>query len=245
MKYFKYFKLALQTNGNEPVFVEGNSDHVMHLKEIKAGAFSHMIQYLSNHDDHAYSNCDSSIDMLLEAIVTADYLGMDSPYGDFLFFEADIIGFLRTRLLGDHRKVKNKHLQLVETHSAFASGRVWTVLAQAGVRPYLQQYMLDPIFMQKKIAPQCPGDILPQPDEWLRTIKHHRKLRDRNERYALKVMEQVSNTLRQGRVNQHQNKNLAMLDWDAVIYKDPLYIGPKTGTKRKLTDLSREYHFTV
>jgi hypothetical protein len=58
--------------------------------------------------------------------------------------------------LDDHKHVKPRHLALAENHSAFDSRKIWCVLAQAGVRPYLQQYMLDPGYELRHIEPQCP-----------------------------------------------------------------------------------------
>lgn len=174
------------------------------------------------------------------AMICADYLGLDSPGVTLVDFEDYMIGQLRAMLLYDHKQVKVRHLELAETHSAFSSKKIWCVLAQAGVRPYLQQYMLHPGYKLKHIEPQCPGKSAWASDGWIRVIRRHRKLRTDNERYALKVMKEVSKTLLAGRLEQHgKSGSSKTVGWDAVRYHDPLYVGPRFRTT------SLPYQFTV
>lgn len=238
-KHCKYFRTALQTNGAHAVFVEGDVNHVIHLEEIDAAAFSHLIQYASDKTDDAYAYC-AGIDLRLQAIITADYLCLDSPSCTFVDFESKMLHLMRTTLLVDHKKINAKHLELVETHSAFMSKRLWCLFAQAGVRPYLQQYMLDSSYKLEDIEELCPTYTTWAPDGWLKVLKHHRKLRNGNERYALKVMEEVSNTLVSGRLDQKHG----ISNQKTVMYTDPLYTGPRTGGKRKLVT-HLQYQFAV
>lgn len=148
------------------------------------------------------------------------------------------------RLLQDHRKVKAKHLELVNSHSAFKSGRVWSLLAQAGVRPYLQLFMLESTIKQSKIGGQCPAYAMVRPHR-LRTLKHHRKLRAGSDQYALKVMEEVSNALRLDREADFMWHGKGKLVLKApVLHTDPLYRGlrPKLAEKVRYRN---DYLFAV
>jgi hypothetical protein len=240
-KHFKYFKTALQMNGAHAVFVEGEVNHVIHLEEIDAAAFSHLIQYASDLVDGAYANS-QGLDLLIQAIITADYLGLDSPRCTLARFESDMLYLMRKSLLYDHKIINAKHLDLAENHSAFMNKKLWCLLAQAGVRPYIQQYMLDSSDKLEDIEKLCPTYSTWAPDGWLMVLKHHRKLRNGNEQYALKVMKEVSKALhRTGWLDWHSEGEIS--DQNTVLYEEPLYTGLKAEDKPLYS--YREYQFAV
>lgn len=90
---FKYFRLALRENEGQSMFVEGNAGHTIFIEEVNAGAFTHLFNYLQHGETSAYEGQSSSIDLLLEAFITADYLNLDTPKLTFLKFEDEILQF--------------------------------------------------------------------------------------------------------------------------------------------------------
>lgn len=231
-KYFRYFRNALQTKGDESLFVEGEANHEIHLQEIKAEVFSHLFQYVTGdlrHRESCNYKLTTNITTLLEAIIAADYLHLDCEEWNFGGFTNSIHGMIRQLLLGDHSKVVVDHVQLVQTHPAFQSKKIWRLFAKAGVRPYLQQYMLFSSHMDSELSDLVPIGYQTVED-WYDVIRHHIKLRQANDQYALEVMKEVSRTLFIGREEQRRSGDEVS---EAVCYTDPLYKTIEVGSKRK------------
>lgn len=151
------------------------------------------------------SIADRNVVHLLQVAVAADYLGLDH----FAELEAWLNQGFALTVLMDRRKVTQSVLELVRGHDAFRSGLFWRTIIKAGVRPALQEHMLE----------TCDG--LHMLAEWEKTLKHCRKLRRRrrNAEYAAAVLEEITATLMDG-AQRGQQTGLGVDD--ALVYRDPL-----------------------
>ncbi|KAB5551103.1 hypothetical protein GE09DRAFT_1124903 [Coniochaeta sp. 2T2.1] len=114
----------------------------VNLPDITAAAFARLLRWTqadeSDREDAANPpDGDHTIDELLDEIVAASYLGLDSI--DEL--ETHICCLISTILLKDRRKLTAEHILRTETHDAFRhvtnGGGVAKVFRKAGVRPLL------------------------------------------------------------------------------------------------------------
>lgn len=198
---FRYFESALRRDEDQPVFIEGRTDCV-HLEDITTRAFSRLFRFVGT-QPYVYNDC-ADMDHLLDAILAADYLGLKN----FAQHEVHIVERLRLLLLEDRRRLTAAHLELVATHNAFKNTRVWRTFAKAGVKPFLQESMLELEYTSEKGKKHGRDTTFPGrapygegyfPEVWKSILEHCRDLRRSNKDYAADVMEQLSKTLKRGR----------------------------------------------
>jgi hypothetical protein len=174
-------------------------------------------------DLDVFHDC-GTISHLLQAIIAADYLGLEK--GSFTGFENYVIERLAVVLLQDRRKLIPTYLDLVETHCAFRNKKIWRFFGKAGVRPFLQEFMKEGPDKETDFGAITSRDTIPrrghpQQEAWLEILRHCAELRKCNKAYALEVTEQVSSTLQLGRrweSGKHFKKG-------PVVYEDPVLGG--------------------
>ncbi|KAB5580197.1 hypothetical protein GE09DRAFT_1279172 [Coniochaeta sp. 2T2.1] len=197
---FEFFRNELQSNEDA---ADDDNDAPkgaprVHLPDITAAAFARLVRWTqadeSDREDAANPpDGDHTIDELLDEIVAASYLGLDSI--DEL--ETHICCLISTILLKDRRKLTAEHIKRTETHDAFKhvtnGGGVARVFRKAGVRPLFQMTMLASSMTPFMAAFVKPGHA--QLGEWLAIVRHCRQLREDNAAYATSVMREVTEHL--------------------------------------------------
>lgn len=193
-KPFKYFALALKTE-NGMAFHEGMTKCVQ-LREIGAEGFARLLKWLQTHPKGVNDwgiNSSDSIDHMLQIVIAADYLQLEPDL--FRFLEAYIFKCLGNVLLQDRRNLTAAHIELVHSHAAFKSMKIWKRFAAAGVRPFLQQSLLNGADnkLKEKLAPGHRNM-----EKWIQIVKHSVDLWKKHDAYALEVMCYVSRTITRG-----------------------------------------------
>jgi hypothetical protein len=157
MDKFKYFSSALQRNNDGPVFVEGKIQAI-HIHDVTARSFARLFKWVQA-DLGVFHDC-GTISHLLQAIIAADYLGLEKRF--FTGFENYVIERLAVVLLQDRRKLIPTYLDLVETHSAFRNKKIWRFFGKAGVRPFLQEFMKEEPDKETDFGAITSGDTIPR-----------------------------------------------------------------------------------
>ncbi|KAB5551102.1 hypothetical protein GE09DRAFT_1240244 [Coniochaeta sp. 2T2.1] len=196
---FAYFRSALQKHGNSPTFSEGASRKIC-LQDIAAHTFARIARYALSpkpsdvkFDNWGITEPHDTVRSLLDALIAADYLGLDA----FTSFEKWVAERLALLLLFSRISLTSDHTRLIASHTAFRSKLIWRVVVASGVRPFLQEHMTP--------APDhgCGSDKRPSPAHctqslWKDNLAHCRQLRADDQEYGLGVAAEISTTLKAG-----------------------------------------------
>ncbi|KAB5580198.1 hypothetical protein GE09DRAFT_1212650 [Coniochaeta sp. 2T2.1] len=196
---FAYFRSALRKHGDSPTFSEGVTRKIC-LQDIAAHTFARIARYaLSskpsdvNFDKAGITEPHDTVTSLLDALIAADYLGMDA----FTSFEKMLAERLALLLLFSRLSLSSDHTRLIASHTAFRSKLIWRVVVASGVRPFLQEHISP--------APDhgCGSDKIPPPAHcmqslWKCILVHCRQLRSDDKKYGLDVAAELSTTLKDG-----------------------------------------------
>lgn len=192
MRNFQYFRTTLKKEDTSPDNNPSEGVHNVHLENITTVAFARVVRWTQtdprNREDAANPAGDYSIDGLLDEMIAAHHLGLDS----IKEFEAHTCCLLATILLKDRRKLSSRHINIVESHKDFGkSSLVMKVFARAGVRPFLQSTMLSQAAVFQRLVRPGHKDAV----EWLAIIRHCRQLRADNNRYSNMIGKYVARAL--------------------------------------------------
>lgn len=187
------------------------------LQEVSTGAFGRIIAYTQG--KNAFAGC-RTIDHFLDAVMASDYLALEKTG----VFEKYVNQHLKGFLLRNRKELTAAHLHLVRNHPAFRSRAIWVTFARAGVRPFLQQYMLGDDGRAMPSEDYLAQESLGPLEEWRVTVGHFRRLFGQNDFYLRSVGREVDIVKRvvwrqMGRwCNKRSLKNFVVLD--------PLYWTP-------------------
>ncbi|KAH8905198.1 hypothetical protein BR93DRAFT_999352 [Coniochaeta sp. PMI_546] len=216
---FSYFKRTLVMGMNQAV-LSGGQGHCLNLPKISSESFALLLRHAQDPTPETFADC-NDIDQLLQVLIAGSYLG----YMDFYRILRLISGRLAVELLVDRRKLTSAHLDLVTLHntSSISStwGRnIWTTLAKAGVRPFVQEFFADLEETSAAVTGNGPRPGHRDLEQWRLIVRHCRQLRRENTKYAVEVRELVAKMLR----NRRLAKSLVGTEaaQSSVDYVDPL-----------------------
>ncbi|KAB5551101.1 hypothetical protein GE09DRAFT_1059600 [Coniochaeta sp. 2T2.1] len=200
---FDYFRGALRDHNGQPAFVEGSKGQ-LHLQDIPAHIFARLIkyvlypQYLQLNEEDWENMEDENLDNLFTLVIAADYLGMNR----FADLEEKIAERVALTLLGDRRALSSAHINRLASHNAFKSKLLWDVVVESGVRPILQEHLIE----------EYDSDN-PYEKSWAEQLKHCQQLRDDNIEYAHGVAQRIPNTLKLAKVGGYSDSLLRFISF--------------------------------
>jgi len=156
----------------------------------------------------------------------------------FTAFQKIIAERLALTLLARRLDLTSDHIQFIASHNAFRSRVIWQVIVSSGVRPFLQEHLLQACGAGQKSSFYINGMLVDyhncgvaDPAEWDKTIIHCRQLRNENRDYAFDVTSQVPRVLEAGRDDSKKAKGAVRVYTDPlidVISFEPHYTGMDT-----------------
>ncbi|KAB5580199.1 hypothetical protein GE09DRAFT_1212651 [Coniochaeta sp. 2T2.1] len=179
----------------EVIVSEAESPHV----------FARLIKYVfdpgslqSNNDDWVNMEHED-LDNLFTLVIAADYLRMNI----FADLEEKVAERVALTLLGDRRALSSAHINRLASYNAFRSKLLWEVVMESGVRPILQEHLIE------EYDPNNPHD-----GQWAEQLKHCQQLRAVDLEYAHGVAQRISNTLKREEDGKYPDPLIRFISFD-------------------------------